>query len=663
MLRRLLPTLVLLGAGLLALLVGLWALHRFVRAERDEASAELSARRRALEQYALEAWRSLLAARLRAASADIERAAVDPLADPSGLYLSVAGEQVVPVPSPSRAEQASGAADSAGRGTTAGGRAKNATSAHAEQPSGAADPAPSAETSGSAKGRGAIAGGRSEHEAPPRDESPVGEMQPATGDADDPWTVRQRLLADLKRSLAAKHRAGIEAAVRGILAVRAAYVVAPEREVPFTLEALEALSEHARPDPSLMRALIRDGLTGTHSARLEGLQRELLRARARFDDPRRAELCRRVAELSSLYALRHDDFEARCAEPLAEPLGVPAVAGPTYWRGWYFEPDGDRIRGVSVPLDEALLAVSAEMRERGLLGSSDALALRGDAQDAVALSTASLSVESAQWAEAERRMTSRYRLKSGLLFLCAAFAIALGVVAVMAQHRKHRFLEMKSDFVSTVSHELKTPLASVRAMAETLEKRLSGVPAAKDYPARIVREIDALSFLVENILSFNRLDKGRWVAHPEPLRLDELVASVSDDVRATSSARLEVQTEGVESVTLYADPDLLRLLFQNLLRNACRYNARESALVRIEAEPNGAGVWVRVKDNGVGIPPDERENVFKEFYRLPSAARSSGSGLGLAICRRVMALHQGSIHIADSSPEGTTFQLYFPGPA
>ena len=106
----------------------------------------------------------------------------------------------------------------------------------------------------------------------------------------------------------------------------------------------------------------------------------------------------------------------------------------------------------------------------------------------------------------------------------------------------------------------------------------------------------------------------------------------------------------------------LRLLFSNLVRNACRYNAREPVKIEIQAERRNGALNVRVADNGIGIPAAERENVFKEFYRLKDSTGrgKGGSGLGLAICRKIMDVHQGRIRVEASSPEGTTFALEFP---
>jgi signal transduction histidine kinase len=279
------------------------------------------------------------------------------------------------------------------------------------------------------------------------------------------------------------------------------------------------------------------------------------------------------------------------------------------------------------------------------------------------LATLGVAVDLPLWAAAEADIARRYGLKTGLVAACAALAAAIVVLAGVAQHRKYRFVELKSDFVATVSHELRTPLASIRLLAESLERRAGAVPEARDYPQRIVQAADGLHFLVENILSFNRIDKGRWAPRPALLRLEELAASLRQELAAAQGAGVELELTGGE-VALYADPQLLRLLLSNLARNACAYNQRSPVRLHLGgARAPGGRVELRLQDNGLGIPPAEWERVFQDFYRLERPEHEvHGSGLGLALCRKIMQVHAGHIRIAASSPEGTTFLMSFPEP-
>ncbi|WP_426754894.1 sensor histidine kinase [Myxococcus sp. Y35] len=602
MLRRLLPTLIALLLGFVGLAWGLGYLQRIFAAERDDAQASLDSRREALEQYARASLAQSLRDRLEAARPALEAAALDPLAPAAGLYLRERGTQLLP-----------------------------RLALH--------------DTGDDAPAKARYAGLRAGTE---RADEP-----------EDPWAERLALIREVDRALARGDRRASTVALMALLQHRSQYVLASTRDVPGFLVVLESLAERGDPVPQLMHSLVRDGLADGRGGRLDGLQRLLLLRRARFTPADFDFLRERIAALSAKVGAPVDDFEARAAELAAEPLPLPrTLPGPALVRsGWYLEPrGGSHVRGVAVDAGALLQSLTREMRERGLLEADGQVRLLADAE-VLPLEALPLSVDTPEWARAQGALERRYRLKTGMVALCAVLALGIAALAFVAQHRKLRFLELKSDFVATVSHELRTPLASIRLLAETLEWRLAEGTDARDYPARIVREADGLGFLVENLLSFNRIDKGRWVPRLEPVRLDELVAQLRRDLEAWSKVPVELEAD-VGERTLRADGQLLRLLLSNLARNACAYNTRSPVRLRVEALADGR---VRFSDNGVGIPRAQWERAFEEFVRLPGQGHDApGSGLGLALCRRIMRVHGGTLHVAASSPEGTTFELRFP---
>ena len=602
MIRRLLPTLIALALGLAGLGWGLGYLQRIFAAERDDAQASLDSRREALEQYARASLAQSLRDRLEAARPALEAAAVDPLVPATGLYLRERGEQLLP----------------------------------------------------------RLSHHDTGEDAPAKER--YARLRAGTERADeeeDPWAERLALVRAVDGALARGDRRASTVALMALLQHRAQYVLASTRDVPGLLVVLESLAERGDPVPQLMHALVREGLADGRGGRLEGLQRLLLLRRSRFTREDFAFLRERVAALSARVGAPVADFDSRVGELAAEPLPLPEkLSGPVLVRaGWYLEPrGGSQVRGVAVDAAALLESLTREMRERGLLEADGQVRLLGDEQ-VLSLDALPLSVETPEWARAQGALVRRYRLKTGMVALCAVLALGIAALSFVAQRRKYRFVELKSDFVATVSHELRTPLASIRLLAETLEWRLAEGTDARDYPARIVREADGLGFLVENLLSFNRIDKGRWVPKLSPVRLDELVSGLRRDLEAWSKVPVELEAE-VGEQTFHADGQLLRLLLSNLARNACAYNTRSPVRLRIEALPGGR---VRFSDNGIGIPPAQWETVFEEFVRLPGQGREvPGSGLGLALCRRIMRLHGGSLRVAASSPEGTTFELTFP---
>jgi signal transduction histidine kinase len=304
------------------------------------------------------------------------------------------------------------------------------------------------------------------------------------------------------------------------------------------------------------------------------------------------------------------------------------------------------------------------MRSGGLLAHGDRIDLRAPATRAVALGDLHIGVTSTAAGAARAAIQRRYVVKLGLLILCGGMALAIGVLGAALQGRRQRIVEIKAQFVAGVSHELRTPLASMRALAETLLRRTQHLDQVRDYPARLLRDVDGMSFLIENILSFNRIGRGRWQPRPEPLQLGELVTGVCAEAaeRAGRSLQLHVDVDEKDA-SIEADPELLRLLVRNLAANAIGYNQRDPVEIRVTVRRGpDRSLTVVFGDNGPGIAADERERVFEDFYRGRGSERARGSGLGLALCRRVMALHGGTIAVQHSDPSGTLFRLWFPPP-
>jgi len=469
-----------------------------------------------------------------------------------------------------------------------------------------------------------------------------------------PWAERIDLLRELEGALKASNEKAITRVVRALLNHRSRYVLPVAQEAPHMVRFLRLFIDGSTPDPSLLRALLRDGLRGNRSQRVEGLQPLVLGKR---DQMSRADFSRLAAEVSTLSqaaGVEHDDFDRLVARAPTPPVAIELpLDAPALVAGRYFaEPYEDSgARGVVVDIDALLAGVGAQMQAGGLLGTDDELRRVGELIGTQQVT--GLILETHSPARAARRTTiqQRYRLKTALAVALVALAVAVMVLALVIYRREQRFLQSKSDFVATVSHELRTPLASMRVMAETLERRLAGNPDARDFPARMVGEVDRLTFLVDNILSFNRLDKGGFTLRPGVISLSEIAAQLRRDSAAFTRKPVEISV--ANEANFEADPDLVRLLFSNLLANACKYHERDRVELELAARDN----VITVRDNGVGISPADRETVFVEFFR--GGTRKGGFGLGLAICRRIMTLHLGSIRVADSGADGTLFELSF----
>lgn len=239
------------------------------------------------------------------------------------------------------------------------------------------------------------------------------------------------------------------------------------------------------------------------------------------------------------------------------------------------------------------------------------------------------------------------------------FAVGL-VLTVRAARASARLTEMRTDFVSTVTHELKTPIATIKAAAETLARDRLTEMSVQTCGRIVVMESDRLTRLVENLLAYSRItevaDTYTFVA------VD--VAAVLNDIQENFEARLDRHgfeldiriAAGTRAVR--GDRFALRLLFGNLVDNAIKYSGDERRLT-LRATGTGTDVMVQVEDTGVGIDPAELPQVVKKFGRGKFAPHG-GSGLGLAIASRIAEDHGGSLHIESSPGRGTTVTVTLP---
>lgn len=605
MLKRMLPTLAFLGLGLTLLLWGMGSLQRIVMDERAEAVSQVVAERNALEEYA----RRTVEQRLESAlpEAEFKWARDDPLMPTQHLLFIERGQQVFP-----RTVRFTNRAS------------REATQIYLD-----------------------LRANRIPRDLPP-----------------SPWSERVSTIDQLHAALLERDRDLIELHVRSILDHYLHWVIDSHNDIPARLAMVELLIEFADVNPELIESLLRSGLFVDDRLVVEGLQPALVRHRDRFSQFEFQFLAGRVVALSERTQTRVDDFRARVAEPVTVPLPpLPAtLTEPSVLLNgsWYARPAGpDRVVGIAIDFDELLGQVETEMHARALLDADDRLVRPDLSRPIVALSNLAIAVESARFAQAVEAGERRYRVKTGFVALSAFLALVIVVLALVVQGRRQRFVELKSDFVATVSHELRTPLASIRLMAETLERRAKRIPAARDYPTRIVREIDDLSFLVENILSFNRLDKGRWKPRRSNVDVAEIVDQIQQDAPAFAPRSVQWTLSELEGVVLHVDRELLKLLLRNLAKNACAYNDREPICIEMRGYTTKRFWKLDVSDNGVGLSPLEARRIFAEFYRAHSSS-SHGSGLGLAIARKIMRAHGGQITVARSTSAGSTFTLSFP---
>lgn len=253
------------------------------------------------------------------------------------------------------------------------------------------------------------------------------------------------------------------------------------------------------------------------------------------------------------------------------------------------------------------------------------------------------------------------------LMLLLAGVMGVGVFLVAgAAAREVRLAELKSNFVASVSHDLKTPLALIQLFAETLELgRVRSTDRAQEYYRIINGEAKKLTRLIENLLDFSRMEAGLRPYTLEPADIGALVQHVLGVMeRQFTQGQFEVSATVEPGLpTIRADAVAVERAVENLLANAMKYSG-EARRIDVTVTPAHGEVVVRVRDYGIGIARRDQRKIFRKFYRVHHelGGGPQGTGLGLAIVDHTMRGHGGYVGVEIEPGRGATFTLHFPGP-
>ncbi|MBO9641438.1 MAG: HAMP domain-containing histidine kinase, partial [Siphonobacter aquaeclarae] len=223
---------------------------------------------------------------------------------------------------------------------------------------------------------------------------------------------------------------------------------------------------------------------------------------------------------------------------------------------------------------------------------------------------------------------------------------------------------LKDDFLSTVTHELRTPITSIKALSEILQDNpdLDG-EMREQFLSTIIRESDRLTRLISQVLDLEKYESGKHLLHKEPVNLSEVVLEAVDTVihlAEEKDVRLETRVE--KNLLLAADRDKLMQVMINLLSNAIKYTESGKGLIRVEARRADGKLEIRVADNGPGIGEAFQKLIFDKFYQAENQTirKPKGSGLGLAITKKIIELHSGSIGVQSEPGQGARFTVTLP---
>lgn len=321
-------------------------------------------------------------------------------------------------------------------------------------------------------------------------------------------------------------------------------------------------------------------------------------------------------------------------------------------------------------LNEAVVAVDARRRVvrvnvagRRLLGIRDSVPFSADNLPREAALREALSA-----ALAGESVDALELVIEGRTVAVTARPLSRGgaVLAALDLTDVRRLETIRRDFVANVSHELKTPLTVIGGFAETLGDPSVRAAERETFARTIVVNVRRMQRIVDDLLDLSRIESGGWV--PAPVRVD--VRAVAGDTIASCRAMaaekgVAIAIElGPNAEPVHADPTAVRQIIANLVDNAIRYTPA-GGRVTVFSEREGNGVWVGVRDTGIGIAPEHVPRIFERFYRVdPARSREAGgTGLGLSIVRHLTEAHGGRVR-ADSTPgRGTTIAAFFPSPS
>jgi len=255
-------------------------------------------------------------------------------------------------------------------------------------------------------------------------------------------------------------------------------------------------------------------------------------------------------------------------------------------------------------------------------------------------------------------------VQMALIALLATVMLAATFIGVRYILRQIELVQVKSSFVSNVTHELKTPIAVIKLAVETIEMGRFRSDAERDkYLRTIQRESDRLAQLVNNILDFSRLEAGQGALQLVAVDVHDVIAAVLE------SFRLRLEDGGFhwevdvprELPRVRADAVALQHCMLNLLDNAVKYS-RDRKEIRIIARPRDGWVSLAVSDRGIGISPEDQKRIFEKFVRVETGLVHTvrGAGLGLSLVDQIVRAHHGRVEVASTPGEGSIFTLLVP---
>jgi signal transduction histidine kinase len=259
-------------------------------------------------------------------------------------------------------------------------------------------------------------------------------------------------------------------------------------------------------------------------------------------------------------------------------------------------------------------------------------------------------------------LIKRRALIYGIALALLLVAMSLGLLLILRDIARERNLaRLRADFISNVTHELKTPLTSIRMYAESLLMgRVKTPDVQKEYLEVVVNESERLKRMINNILEFSKMEKGKPEYHFANSNLASIVKSAIQEINYwLEKEGFDVVTELDDKIFSDVDPEKMKQAIGNLLSNAIKYST-DSKKIFVRLFKNPEHVCIEVEDQGMGIPEDKLSRIFEQFYRIEQKESISGTGLGLTVVKEIIEAHNGSISVTSEIGKGSRFTVIIP---
>ncbi len=221
-------------------------------------------------------------------------------------------------------------------------------------------------------------------------------------------------------------------------------------------------------------------------------------------------------------------------------------------------------------------------------------------------------------------------------------------------------VKRKDEFISIASHELKTPLTTIKAYVQLLDRSIGVEDPTRTYVERALVQVQKLDNLIVDLLDLSKIESGKLKFNKKPFYFETTLSNAVEMIRQTYPD-YEIVRKGAAEVEIYGDETRIEQVIINYLTNAVKYSPdRKEVLIESGLQPDGC-VYVRVKDYGIGIRKDHQQNIFGKYYRVEeSANRFQGLGIGLYICAEIIRRHEGEFGVESEPGQGSTFYFSVP---